>query len=117
MRTRVTELLGTEHPVLLGGMATATNVDLVVAVSEAGGLGILGVTNCSPEEVRAQAEAIRARTNRPFGVNLLLPFTGMAQLEACLDARVPVLSTAWGDPTVHVERARAAGARRSPCDP
>ena len=108
IKTRLTERLGIEHPVVLGGMASGTNVDLVVAVSEAGGLGILGVTSFSPEQIRAAAADIRSRTRRPFGLNLLIAFTDEAQLEACLEARVPVLSTAWGDPQRHAARANAA---------
>jgi NAD(P)H-dependent flavin oxidoreductase YrpB (nitropropane dioxygenase family) len=109
LRTRLTELLGIDHPVVLGGMGSATNVDLVVAVSEAGGLGILGASNLSPEQIRDRAAEIRARTRRPFGLNLLVAFTSSAQLEACLEARPAVLSTAWGDPAAYVARARAAG--------
>jgi len=109
MRTRLTELFGIEHPVVLGGMGSATNADLVVAVSEAGGLGILGASGFSPQELREQIEQIRSRTSKPFGINLLIPFTTEAQLDAALDARVPVLSTAWGDPPLHVRRANEAG--------
>jgi len=106
IKTRLTERLGIQHPVVLGGMASGTNVDLVVAVSEAGGLGILGVTSFSPEQIREAAAEIRSRTKRPFGLNLLIAFTNEAQLEACLAARVPVLSTAWGDPQRHAARAQ-----------
>lgn len=108
IKTRLTERLGIEHPVVLGGMGTATNVDLVVAVSEAGGLGILGVTSYSPEQIRAAAAEIRERTTRPFGLNLLIAFTSEAQLDACLEVGVPVLSTAWGTPGRHAARAKAA---------
>jgi NAD(P)H-dependent flavin oxidoreductase YrpB (nitropropane dioxygenase family) len=109
IRTRVTELFGIDHPIILGGMGSATNVDLVVAVSEAGGLGILGATSFPPDKIRQQVDEIRARTSRPFGLNLLVPFTTTEQLDAVLDARVPVLSTAWGTPTEHARRAREAG--------
>jgi NAD(P)H-dependent flavin oxidoreductase YrpB (nitropropane dioxygenase family) len=109
IKTRLTERLRIQHPVVLGGMASGTNVDLVVAVSEAGGLGILGVTSFSPEQIRDAAAEIRSRTKRPFGLNLLIAFTSEAQLEACLAARVPVLSTAWGDPQRHAARAREVG--------
>jgi NAD(P)H-dependent flavin oxidoreductase YrpB (nitropropane dioxygenase family) len=109
LRTRLTERLKIDHPVLLVGMSSATNVDLVVAVSEAGGLGILGATFLEPVEIQERAKEIRARTGRPFGLNLLLAFASDEQLQACLDARVPVLSTAWGDPTEAARRSRAAG--------
>ena len=109
IKTRLTERLGIPHPVVLGGMASGTNVDLVVAVCEAGGLGILGVTSFSPEQIGEAVAEIRKRTSRPFGLNVLIAFTNEAQLEACLEARVPVLSTAWGAPQRHAARAREAG--------
>jgi NAD(P)H-dependent flavin oxidoreductase YrpB (nitropropane dioxygenase family) len=109
LHTRVTRLFGIEHPIVLGGMSSATNVDLVVAVSEAGGLGILGATSLTPDQILRQAAEIRARTTRPFGMNLLIPFTSTDQLEAVLEADVSVLSSAWGTPTEHAKRARDAG--------
>lgn len=108
MRTRVTELLGIEHPVLSAGIPVL-NVELVAAVSNAGGLGILGATYLSPDEIRARVAALRERTSRPFALNLLVPFCTAAQFEACIEAKVPVLSTAWGPPDEAAKRARAAG--------
>ena len=109
IKTRVTERLGIEHPVVLGGMASGTNLDLVVAVSEAGGLGILGVTSYTPEQIKAAATELRRRTGKPFGLNLLIAFTSETQLDACLESGAPILSTAWGDPTRHAARANEAG--------
>lgn len=108
MRTRVTEILDIEHPVLSAGIPIL-DVELVAAVSNAGGLGIFGATSLSPDEIRERVAALRTLTSRPFGVNLLLPFCTDAQLDACLEARVPVLSTAWGPPDGAATRARAAG--------
>jgi NAD(P)H-dependent flavin oxidoreductase YrpB (nitropropane dioxygenase family) len=108
MRTRVTELLGIEHPVLSAGIPVL-NVELVAAVSNAGGLGILGATYLSPAAIRERAAALRELTRRPFALNLLIPFCTAAQFEACIDARVPVLSTAWGPPDDAAKLARAAG--------
>ena len=114
IRTQFTELLGIEHPVVLGGMSGGTNVDLVAAVSGAGGLGVRGVTGLTPEQIREEAARIRERTTRPFGMNLLLFLVGQRVPEACVDAilesGVRVLSTAWGDPAPYVERAHEAGA-------
>lgn len=113
LRTKLTDLLGIEHPIVLGGMSGGTNVELVAAVSEAGGLGILGASGRSPDEIRAAAEAIRARTARPFGVNLLLFLIGQRippeAVDAALQAGGPVFSTAWGDPAPYVEPAHRAG--------
>jgi NAD(P)H-dependent flavin oxidoreductase YrpB (nitropropane dioxygenase family) len=113
LRTRFTDLLGVEHPIVLGGMSSGTNVELVAAVSQAGGLGILGVTGRSPEQIREAADAIRARTTRPFGLNLLLFMVGSridpAAVEAAIGSGARVLSTAWGDPAPYVSSAHAAG--------
>src|SRR5947209_11693128 len=102
LRTKLTDLLGIEHPIVLGGMGSGTNVELVSAVSQAGGLGILGASGRSPEQMYEAADAIRARTARPFGLNLLLFMVGSRidprAVEAAIGSGARVLSTAWGDP-------------------
>jgi NAD(P)H-dependent flavin oxidoreductase YrpB (nitropropane dioxygenase family) len=95
LRTPVCELLGITHPVVLGGMGLGTNPDLVAAVSNAGGLGIQGCGGRRPEEITELAAAIRTRTDRPFGLNLLLFRAGEAEWAATLAAQPPVVSTAW----------------------
>ena len=72
IKTRLTELLAIRHPIVLGGMSRATAADVVGAVSDAGGLGTLGISSMSPEEIRASCERIRALTSAPFGLNALL---------------------------------------------
>jgi len=89
MRTRLTEILDIEHPVMLAGMGGVSYADLVVAVSDAGGFGCLGASTMSDDELDAQMAEVRSRTDRPFGVDLL---------------------TAAGDQTAKVERIIAAGA-------
>ncbi len=71
MRTRLTELLGVEHPVMLAGMGGVSYHALVAAVSEAGGFGCLGASTMSSPQMVEEIRAVRARTNRPFGVDLL----------------------------------------------
>jgi NAD(P)H-dependent flavin oxidoreductase YrpB (nitropropane dioxygenase family) len=95
LRTRLTELLGIEHPVVLGGMGSGTSPALIAAVSGAGGLGILGATRQTPDELADEVAEIRRATDRPFGLNLLLFLGREAQLEAMLAARPAVLSFAW----------------------
>lgn len=115
MRTRACDVLGIEHPIVLGGMASATSPELVAAVSGAGGLGTQGATGQSAAQVAELAAAIRARTDRPFGLNLLLFRTDEASVEGVLAAKPAVLSTAWSWPDQNLrplfDRARAAGAR------
>ena len=114
LRTRVCELLGLEHPIVMGGMGTGTSPQLVAAVSSAGGLGILGASRQSAEELARDAEAIRAATDRPFGLNLLLFRERPGQYDGLLAARPKVVSTAWStleqDLATYAARAHAVGA-------
>jgi NAD(P)H-dependent flavin oxidoreductase YrpB (nitropropane dioxygenase family) len=115
LRTRITELLGIEHPVVLGGMGSgATGHVLVSAVSGAGGLGILSASWLAPAEQQAEVEAIRQRTDRPFGLNHLLCFLDETRFEATLQLRPRVISTAWPwsrqELRPYFDRAHAQGA-------
>lgn len=115
LRTRICEMLGIEHPIVLGGMGTGTSPALVAAVCEAGGLGVLGATQHGPGEMERAAAAVRGLTGRPFGLNLLLFRERPEQYDALLAARPAVVSTAWPnvgqDLAGYVSRAHAVGAR------
>lgn len=95
LRTRATELFGIDHPVVLGGMAGAGSPDLVAAVANAGGLGILGCANKPTDWVAGRAREIRERTSRPWGLNVLLFAADEALVAAVLAEKPPVFSTAW----------------------
>lgn len=103
--TRVTELLGIEHPIVQGGMQGVGRAELASAVSEAGGLGVLtGLTQPSPAALRDEIERCRSMTAKPFGVNLTVfptinPPDYKAYAQAIIDARVTVVETA-GTPAV-----------------
>ena len=73
LRTRVCDILGIEHPILLAGMGGASVPKLAAAVSNAGGLGVLGAAGCSPNELKRWIDETRSLTKRPFGVDTLLP--------------------------------------------
>jgi NAD(P)H-dependent flavin oxidoreductase YrpB (nitropropane dioxygenase family) len=113
LRTRICDLLGIEHPVVLGGMGTGTNATLVAAVSEGGGLGILGATGLAPDRLRAEVEEIRRLSDRPFGLNHLVFTMAEDRFVASLDLRPKVISTAWafGDQDLKeiFDRAQAVG--------
>jgi NAD(P)H-dependent flavin oxidoreductase YrpB (nitropropane dioxygenase family) len=115
MRTRICDLFGIAHPVVLGGMAGATGSDLAAAVSEAGGLGILGCAGLPSDRIAALAREMRARTRKPWGMNLLLFRADEEAIVSVLAAAPPVFSTAWPWPEQDLEplfsRARAAGAK------
>src|SRR5262249_24360231 len=110
MKTNLCHILGIEYPIIAAPMGPdLTGPDLVAAVSNAGGLGILQAQLCPPPLFRQEIRRVRALTDRPFGVNLILPFPLRDHLAVCLDERVPVLSFFWGDPTAYVQPAHAAG--------
>jgi NAD(P)H-dependent flavin oxidoreductase YrpB (nitropropane dioxygenase family) len=73
LKTPLCDVLGIEVPIITAGMAEAAGVDLAAAVSNAGGLGVMGCTMDSPEQLREKIRAVRRKTDRPFGVDLLLP--------------------------------------------
>ncbi len=113
LKTRLCELLGIEHPVLLGGMSTHTNPDMVAGVSNAGGLGILGCASMPPDVVARNAQEIRSRSDKPFGMNLLLFLADDESVSSVIEASPDVLSTAWAFPQADLKsifgRAHEAG--------
>ena len=98
LRTRACELFGIDHPVLLGPMGSATSAGLAAEISNAGGLGMVGCVGRTPEWIAATARELREKTDRPFGLNLLLFDADKTALEAILQVRPPVFSTAWAWP-------------------
>jgi enoyl-[acyl-carrier protein] reductase II len=100
MRTRVTELLGIRYPIIQGGMAWVSTAPLVTAVSEAGGLGVIGSGGMNPEELRDNIRQVKSTTNKPFGVNLMLlsPFIE-DQIKVVKEEKVPVVTTGAGNPS------------------
>ena len=76
MKTRITEMLGIEHPVLLAGMGGVSYSSLVAAVSEAGGFGCLGASTMSPQQMVEEMKRVRDLTAKPFGVDLLTAMPG-----------------------------------------
>jgi NAD(P)H-dependent flavin oxidoreductase YrpB (nitropropane dioxygenase family) len=109
LRTSVCELLGIDVPVVQAGMGPLTSAELVAAVSNAGGLGILGAVLRPADALRAEIHRIRELTDRPFGVNHVLALLDAEAMEVTLDERVPVLSTSWGDIGPYVTRAHDLG--------
>jgi nitronate monooxygenase/enoyl-[acyl-carrier protein] reductase II len=84
---------------------------LVAAVSNAGACGVLGMGALPASSIRQQIHHVRTLTNKPFGVNLLLPLLQEGQIEVCLDEQIPLLGLFWGDPTPYVEAAHRRGTK------
>ena len=111
MRTRLTDLLEIEHPVMLAGMGGVSYATLAAAVSEAGGLGVIAAAHGSPEYLREEIRRVRDATDRPFGVDVLFAtiraagdeveqFTDQVKgwIDVTLEERVPVLIAGLGNP-------------------
>jgi len=115
MKTRVTELLGIEVPIVQGGMQWVGRAELASAVSNAGGLGILtALTQPTPEALAEEIERCRAMTDRPFGVNLtILPTASPPPydryLEVIAESGVKILETAGYNPKNFIAKTKAAG--------
>lgn len=115
MKTRVTELLGIEQPIIQGAMAWIADARLAAAVSNAGGLGIIACGSASLSWVREQVELARTLTDKPFGVNIMLMNPEAPQLaELLAELRVPVITTGAGNPGNYIDRWKEAGAKVVP---
>ena len=112
MNTRITELFGIEYPIILSGMSWISVPELVAAVSNAGGLGILSTGPLGPDETRESIRKIRSLTSKPFGANVSLMLPG-ASLNAnvLLEEKVPVINFALGKGDWLVEKAHAYGGK------
>ena len=115
MKTRITELLGIEYPILQGGMAWIADGKLAAAVSNGGGLGIIAAMNADADTLRTQIRTARNLTDKPFGVNVMLmsPFTAEVA-ELLVEEKVPVITTGAGSPIPYMPRWLEAGIRVIP---
>jgi len=99
LRTRITELFGIKHPILLAGMNYITEPGLVSTVCNAGGFGLLATAHLKPEEIRKNIKEIRERTDKPFGVNQSLRTPGaMDNIEVMIQEKVPMINYSLGRP-------------------
>jgi nitronate monooxygenase len=115
LTTRITELLGIEHPIIQGGMMWVGRAELAAAVSNAGGLGILtALTQPTPDDLRREIDRCRSMTDKPFGVNLsILPSINpppyAAYRRAIIESGVTIVETAGSKPQEHVEEFKSHG--------
>ncbi len=116
MKTRITEILGIEYPILQGGMAWVAEHNLAAAVSEAGGLGIIGAGGAPAEFVREQIQKVKEVTDKPFGVNIMLMNPEAdAIAQVVVDEGVKVVTTGAGNPSKYMEMWKAAGEGHTCC--
>ncbi|GGE25916.1 enoyl-[acyl-carrier-protein] reductase FabK [Streptococcus himalayensis] len=110
MQTRITELLKIDYPIFQGGMAWVADGDLAGSVSKAGGLGIIGGGNAPKEVVKSNIDKIKALTDKPFGVNIMLlsPFVEDI-VDLVIEEGVKVVTTGAGNPGKYMSRFHEAG--------
>jgi len=109
LRTPLCDLLGIEFPIIQASLGPWTSIELVAAVSNAGGLGSIGTTLQPPEQIREQIARVRELTDRPFVVNHTVRPLSEEAFAVTLEARVPAISLALGDPGDLVKQAHDSG--------
>ncbi|MGC5323597.1 NAD(P)H-dependent flavin oxidoreductase [Micromonospora arida] len=110
LRTALCDQLGIDLPIVQAPVGSASVPELVAAVSEAGGLGMLALTWQTPDQARRSIRRTRELTTRPFGANLVLDFPVDDLLTVCLEEKLRIISTFWGDPSPVHGRIHRAGA-------
>ncbi len=108
-KNRICDLLNIQYPILMGGMSWAGTPKLAAAVSNAGGLGIIGAGAMRAEHLKAAIDQIRALTDKPFGVNVILVSPSADELvDLVIQEHVPVVTFGAGNPSKYIERLKEA---------
>ena len=115
MKTKITELLGITYPMIQGGMAWVAEYHLAAAVSEAGGLGLIGAASAPAEWVREQVCEAKKLTDKPFGVNIMLmsPYADDVA-KVIVEEGVKVVTTGAGSPEKYMKMWKEAGVKVIP---
>lgn len=111
----ISSLLGVQYPIIQGGMAWVATHELAAAVSEAGGLGVIGAGHMPPDALRQEIRQTKERTQKPFGVNVMLrsPFVREV-MQVVIDERVPVITTGAGNPAEYIPALKEVGTKVIP---
>ena len=115
METRITDMLGIKYPVIQGGMAWVAEHHLAAAVSNAGGLGLIGAASAPPEVVREEIRKAKALTDKPFGVNVMLMNPNAPEVaKVIIEEGVKVVTTGAGNPARFMSMWKEAGIKVIP---
>lgn len=115
MKTEITELLGIQYPIIQGGMAWVAECHLAAAVSNAGGLGLIGAANAPADWVRQQIREAKTLTDKPFGVNIMLMSPYAEEVaKVAAEEKVKVVTTGAGNPEKYMAMWKEAGIRVIP---
>ncbi|MBQ2803084.1 MAG: enoyl-[Lachnospiraceae bacterium] len=115
MKTRITEILGIEYPIIQGGMAWVAEYNLAAAVSNAGGLGLIGAASAPAEVVREQIRKAKELTDKPFGVNVMLMNPNAEEVaRVVVEEGIKVVTTGAGNPAKFMPLWKEAGVKVIP---
>ena len=118
MKTRITELLGCQYPIIQGGMAWVAEHTLAAAVSNAGGIGLIAGGSAPIDYLREQIRLCKEKTDKPFGVNIMLMSPNAEDLaQLCIDEKVAVVTTGAGNPGKFIPAWKEAGIKVIPVIP
>ncbi len=118
MKTRITELLGCQYPLIQGGMAWVAEHNLAAAVSNAGGIGLIAGGSAPIDYLREQIRLCKEKTDKPFGVNIMLMSPNAEDLaQLCIDEKVAVVTTGAGNPGKFIPAWKDAGIKVIPVIP
>ncbi len=109
-KNSICELFNIQYPIIQGGMIWASGYKLVSAVSNAGGLGLLGAGSMYPQVLRQHIQKTKAQTNKPYGVNVPLLYSDLDEiLDIILEEKVPIVFTSAGNPKTYTQKLKSAG--------
>ncbi|WP_026666500.1 DUF561 domain-containing protein [Butyrivibrio sp. FC2001] len=107
---KLNEILGTKYPIIQGGMANIATGEFAAACSNAGALGLIGVGGMSPQMLREEIRKCKSKTDKPFGVNIMLMHPDADELaDIVIEEGVKVVTTGAGNPAKYMEKWKAAG--------
>lgn len=118
IKSPLCDMLGIEYPIIQGGMAWVSDASLAAAVSNGGGLGIIGAMNADPEWLKNEIRSVKEKTDKPFGVNIMLlsPYVD-AVAETVIEEGVKILTTGAGNPSKYMKKWLEAGIKVMPVVP
>ncbi len=117
-KTEICDILGIQYPILQGGMAWVATAELAVAVSNAGGLGIIGCGNAPADIIREEIKKVKSLTDKPFGANVMLLSPHVDDIMDLLyEEKVPIITTGAGNPGKYIKRFKEIGTKVIPVVP
>ena len=111
----IRDIINTQYPIIQGGMTNIATGEFAAAISNAGGLGLIAAGGMKPEELRANIDIARERTDKPFGVNIMLMHPQVDELmDIVIEKKVPVVTTGAGNPGKYIAALKEAGIKVMP---